>query len=84
MNRYISQFLEFYRRKEKPRGLDFDHFPEPLFYLNQLVLSVHSLRQVKRLENMGIFLPKSCKIYIFPTFLGVFKLVFVEILNQEV
>ena len=40
MNRYISQFLEFYWRKEKPLGLDFNQFSN-LFYCHQLVLSIH-------------------------------------------
>ena len=34
MNRYISQFLEFYRRKEKPLGLDSNQFSN---FLSSLV-----------------------------------------------
>ena len=40
MNRYISQFLEFYRRKEKLLGLDFNQFSN-FFYLHQLALSIY-------------------------------------------
>ena len=36
MNRYISQFLEFYRRKEKPLRLDIQLFVN-FFYIDQMV-----------------------------------------------
>ena len=40
MNRYILQSLEFYRRKEKLLGLDFNQFSN-FFYLHQLDLSIY-------------------------------------------
>ena len=40
MNQYISQFLEFYKRKEKPLGRDFHHFCN-FFNLHQVSLSVY-------------------------------------------
>ena len=39
MNLYNSQFLEFYRRKEKPLGLDIQLFVN-FFYTDQMVTSM--------------------------------------------
>ena len=58
MNRQISQFLEFYRRKEKPLESDSNHFCN-FFYLHQVSLSIYfqvghtnaTLKDVNSLEG---------------------------------
>ena len=69
MNRCISQFLEFYRRKEKPRGLDFDHFSN-LFFALPVGFKYTLASSGETFGEHGDFPPKKLQNIHFPDFFG--------------